>query len=49
MENSRAAAEHGGNSGEAVRASRRSLEAMDKGKRLRMKQLDFDMEEDDSQ
>ena len=49
IENIRAAAEHRGNSGETVRAIRRCLEAMDKGKRLRMKQLDFDMEEDDSQ
>ena len=43
------AVEHSHHSGEAVRVIRRYLEAMDKGKQLRMKQLDFDMEEDDSQ
>lgn len=49
IENIRAAAEHRGNSGETVRAIRRCLEAMDKGKQLRMKKLDFDLEEDDPQ
>lgn len=45
----REAVEHSHHSGEAVRVIRLCLETMDKGKRLRMKQLDFDMEEDDSQ
>ena len=49
IENIRAAAEHRGNSGETVRAIRRCLMAMDKGKQLRMKQLDFEMEVDNSQ
>lgn len=45
----REAVEHSRHSGEAVRAIRRYLEAMDKGKQLRMKQLDFEMEVDNSQ
>lgn len=49
IESIQEAVNHSHNSGEAVRVIRRYLEAMDKGKRLRMKQLDFDMEEDDSQ
>lgn len=43
------AVEHSHHSGEAVRVIRRYLEAMDKGKQLRMKQLDFEMEVDNSQ
>lgn len=45
----REAVEHSHHSGEAVRVIRRYLEAMDKGKQLRMKQLDFEMEVDNSQ
>lgn len=45
----REAVEHSHHSGEAVRVIRRYLEAMDKGKQLRMKKLDFDLEEDDPQ
>ena len=45
----REAVEHSRHSGEAVRVIRRYLEAMDKGKQLRMKQLDFEMEVDNSQ
>ena len=43
------AVEHSHHSGKAVRVIRRYLEAMDKGKQLRMKKLDFDLEEDDPQ
>lgn len=43
------AVEHSHHSGEAVRVIRRYLEAMDKGKQLRMKKLDFEMEVDNSQ
>lgn len=43
------AVEHSRHSGEAVRVIWRYLEAMDKGKQLRMKKLDFDLEEDDPQ
>lgn len=43
------AVEHSHHSGEAVRVIRRCLEAMDKGKQLRIKKLDFDLEEDDPQ
>ena len=49
IESIQEAVNHSHNSGEAVLVIRRYLEAMDKGKQLRMKQLDFDMEEDDSQ
>ena len=45
----REAVEHSHHSGETVRAIRRCLEAMDKGKQLRMKKLDFDLEEDNPQ
>lgn len=49
IESIQEAVNHSHNSGEAVRVIRRYLEAMDKGKQLRMKKLDFDLEEDDPQ
>lgn len=49
IESIQEAVNHSHNSGEAVRVIRRYLEAMDKGKQLRMKQLDFEMEVDNSQ
>ncbi len=49
IESIQEAVNHSHNSGEAVRVIRRYLEAMDKGKHLRMKQLDFEMEVDNSQ
>lgn len=49
IESIQEAVNHSHNSGEAVRVIRRYLETMDKGKQLRMKQLDFEMEVDNSQ